>query len=158
MFDSAFTQGLIGGAVFCIIMGIAGGLLTQLSPWYYDLVQPKWKPPDWSFGPVWTLVFAFICFAIAYAWDAADASQRTLFLIALAINGILNIAWSGVFFVMKNPKLAFIELVLFWLSIVFLIWVAASISQTAALLFIPYILWVTIAGALNFHVMKLNPT
>jgi translocator protein len=155
--ESAFTQGLLGGAVFCIIMGIAGGMLTRLSPWYYDLVQPKWKPPDWSFGPVWTLVFGFICFAIAYAWDAADANQRILFLIALAINGILNIAWSGVFFVMKNPKLAFIELVLFWISIVFLIWVASSISQTAALLFVPYIIWVTIAGALNFHVMKLNP-
>jgi translocator protein len=154
--ESAFYQGLLGGAVFCIIMGIAGGLLTRMSPWYYDLVQPKWKPPDWAFGPVWTLVFAFICFAIAYAWDAADANQRALFLVALAINGGLNIAWSGVFFVMKNPKLAFVELVLFWLSIVCLIWVAASISQTAALLFVPYILWVTIAGVLNFQVMRLN--
>jgi translocator protein len=156
--ESAFYQGLFGGVLFCIVLGVAGGLLTRMSPWYYGLRQPGWKPPDWSFGPIWTIVFAFICFAIAYAWDAANAGQRSLLLTALAINGILNIAWSGVFFMMKNAKLAFAELVVFWLSIVFLILVAGSITTPAGLLMLPYLVWVTTAGVLNFQIVKLNPT
>jgi translocator protein len=151
-----FTKALIGGAVFCIVLGVAGGLLTKLTPWYDALKKPGWKPPDWSFGPIWTLIFGFITFAIAYAWSLADATQRPLLLAVLAVNGILNIAWSGIFFMMRNLQLAFIELLVFWLSIVALIYVFASISSFAALLLVPYLLWVTAAGLLNYQVMRLN--
>jgi translocator protein len=154
--ETAFGQALLGGAIFCIVLALAGGMLTKLSPWYYNLRQPGWKPPDWAFGPVWTVVFLCLTFSIAYAWDAADAAQRNAMLWVLAINGALNIAWSGVFFILKNPTWAFIELVVFWLSIVALIFVLGGISRTAGLLLLPYICWVTAAGLLNFQVMRLN--
>lgn len=155
---SDFTTALIAGAVFCIVLAIAGGVLTRLTPWYDALRKPSWKPPDWAFGPIWTLVFVCLTFAIAYAWSAADASQRPLMLWALAVNAALNIAWSGIFFVMKNPLLAMLELVIFWISIVALIYVLGSVSRTAALLLLPYICWVTAAGLLNFQIVKLNRT
>jgi translocator protein len=153
---SPFTQVLLVGAAFCIVLAVAGGLLTKLTPWYDALRKPTWKPPDWSFGPIWTIVFGLLTLAIAYAWTSADAGQRTMMVWVLAINGILNIAWSGIFFVMKNPSLAFAELVAFWLSIVAVIYVLGSISTTAGLLLIPYLAWVTAAGLLNFQIIRLN--
>jgi translocator protein len=152
-----FYQGLLGGAAFSVVLAIAGGVLTRLTPWYYALKQPGWKPPDWAIGPIWTIIFCFLTFAVAYAWSAADAGQRTAMLVVLAINGILNMAWSAIFFVMKRPWAAFLEVIVFWLSIVALIWVLGGITSTSGLLLIPYLLWVTIASALNFHITRLNP-
>jgi translocator protein len=155
---SDFNAALIGGAIFCVVLAVAGGVLTKLTPWYDALRKPGWKPPDWAFGPIWTVVFGFLVFAIAYAWHAADAAQRSAMLWALGINGVLNIAWSGIFFTMKNPPLAMAELVLFWLSIVALIYVLGGISRTAGFLLLPYICWVTAAGVLNYQIARLNRT
>jgi translocator protein len=153
---SDFTAALIGGAIFCVVLAVAGGVLTKLTPWYDALRKPGWKPPDWAFGPIWTTVFSLLVFAIAYAWDAADTTQRTTMLWVLGINGALNIAWSGIFFVMKNPPLAMAELVLFWLSIAVLIYVLGGISWMSGFLLLPYIMWVTAAGVLNFQIVRLN--
>lgn len=154
--ETAFGQAALSGAIFCIVLAVAGGMLTKLSPWYYNLRQPAWKPPDWAFGPVWTVVFICLTLAIAYAWEAADTSQRVAVLWVVGINGALNMAWSGIFFVLKNPTLAFIELVVFWFSILALIYVLGGASRTAGFLLLPYICWVTAAGLLNFQVMRLN--
>ena len=156
--QSPFMFALVSGAIFCVVLAVAGGLLTRLSPWYHALRQPAWKPPDWAFGPIWTLVFACLTFAIAYAWEAANATQRPLMLVLLAGNGLLNMAWSGIFFVARNPSLAFAELVVFWFSIAALLIVFGQISTTAGLLLLPYILWVTTAGVLNFQIVRMNRT
>jgi translocator protein len=154
--ETPFYQALLAGAAFCIVLAVAGGLLTKLTPWYDALRKPSWKPPDWAFGPIWTLVFVCLTLAIAYAWEAASADQRMAMLWALGVNGILNIVWSGIFFVMKNPSLAFAELVVFWISIAVLMFVLGNISRTAGFLLLPYICWVTAAGVLNFQIVRLN--
>jgi translocator protein len=151
-----FYQALLGGVIFCIVLGVAGGALTKLSPWYYALRQPAWKPPDWAFGPVWTTIFICLSFAIAYAWEAGDSVQRSNIIWAVAANGVLNIAWSAIFFTFQKPKLALFELVLFWLSIATLIYVLGSVSKTSLFLLLPYIIWVTTAGALNYQIVRLN--
>ncbi len=151
-----FYQALIGGVLFCVVLGLAGGLLTNLSPWYYALRQPRWKPPDWAFGPIWTSIFICLAFAIAYAWDAATALQRTSILWALGLNGILNMAWSALFFTFHLPTLALVELIVFWFSIAGLLYVLGNISHTSFLLLLPYLIWVTIAGLLNFQIVRLN--
>jgi translocator protein len=156
--ETAFFQALLFGAIFCVVLAVAGGLLTRLTPWYHALRKPPWKPPDWSFGPIWTLVFICLSFAIAHAWDAATPAQRETMLWALAANGVLNIAWSAIFFVMKNPALALIELVVFWFSIAALVVVLGSVSRVSAILLLPYIGWVTAAGVLNFQIVRLNRT
>jgi translocator protein len=153
-----FYAGLLGGALFGVVLAVGGGVLTRMSPWYYALRQPAWKPPDWAFGPIWTMILTMVALAIAYAWAAGDADQRQAILLALFFNGILNIAWSGIFFTLKKPGLAFAELVLFWISIAYIIWVFGAVSRTAGLLIAPYIIWVTIAGVLNFQIVRLNRT
>ena len=153
---SPFWAALAGGAAFCVVLAVAGGLLTRLTSWYHDLRKPAWKPPDWAFGPIWTVVFGFLSTAIAYAWTAEGSDHRTI-LVALAINGVLNMAWSGIFFTLQNPTAALVELFAFWLSILAVIWVFSAASSTAALLTLPYIAWVTAAGVLNFQIIRLNP-
>jgi translocator protein len=153
-----FYIALIAGTAFCIVLAVAGGLLTQLSPWYYSLKQPKWKPPDWAFGPVWTSIFVCLTIAIAYAWDAANQEQRSMILWSLGVNGVLNIAWSALFFTLKKPALAFMELIFFWFSILAVIFVFGGASRFAGYLVLPYIIWVTTAGVLNFQIVRLNRT
>ena len=151
-----FYQALLGGVLFCVVLGVAGGLLTKLSPWYYALKQPSWKPPDWAFGPVWTSIFICLSFAIAYAWDSGSPEQRVSILWAVAANGVLNIAWSALFFNFQKPTLALFELVVFWFSILVLIYVLGSVSRTSLYLLLPYIIWVTTAGVLNYQIVRLN--
>lgn len=153
-----FYAALLGGAIFCVVLAVAGGVLTRLTPWYHSLKKPGWKPPDWAFGPIWTTVFACLSLAIALAWEAAGPAQRQDMLLVLGVNGLLNIAWSAIFFVMKNPSLAFYELVVFWLSILLVLALFFSISRSAGLLVLPYIFWVTAAGVLNRQIVRLNPS
>ena len=150
-----FYLALLCGAAFSIVVAVAGGVLTRLSPWYYSLKQPAWKPPDWAFGPIWTTILVLVAFAIAYAWTSPLADQR-LILWVLGINGALNIIWSALFFVMKKPTLALAELVVFWFSIVALIYVLGGASRTAGYMLVPYLVWVTIAGLLNLRIVQMN--
>jgi translocator protein len=154
--STPFYQALLGGVAFCTILGVAGGVFTKLSPWYYNLRQPSWKPPDWAFGPVWTSIFVCMSLAIAYAWDAGNAAQRAAMLWALGINFVLNIAWSAIFFTFQRPTLALLELIVFWFSIVGLIYVMGSISKVSFLLLLPYLIWVATAGMLNLSIVRLN--
>ena len=151
-----FYLALFWGAVFSIVLAVAGGLLTRLTPWYYDLKQPSWKPPDWAFGPVWTTILSLLAGAIAYAWVAADDQGRKTILIAVAINGVLNMLWSALFFVMKRPAWALVEVIVFWFSIVGIIVVLGSFSKLAGLMLAPYLVWVTIAAFLNYRIVQLN--
>lgn len=154
--DDPFYQALIWGGAACLVAAVAGGLLTRLTPWYFNLRKPSWKPPDWAFGPIWTAIFILITLAVAYAWDAAGPEWRPRILIALAVNLVLNMAWSAFFFTMQRPDLAMIELVAFWISIVALIYVLGMASALAAALLIPYLVWVTAAGRLNYDIIRLN--
>jgi translocator protein len=154
--DDPFYRALIWGGAGCLVAAVAGGLLTRLTPWYFNLKKPSWKPPDWAFGPIWTTIFILVALAIAYAWQAAGDAQKPAIIAALAANLALNVAWSAVFFTLKRPDLAMAELVLFWLSIVALIYVLGSVSPLAGVLLLPYLIWVTTAGFLNYSIIQLN--
>jgi translocator protein len=151
-----FYVALLWGVVFSVVVAVAGGVLTRLTPWYYALKQPTWKPPDWAFGPIWTVILVLVAFAIAYAWVAGDTQSRVVMLWAIGLNGALNIAWSGLFFVMQKPLLALFELVVFWFSIVALIYVLGGAATIAGVMLVPYLCWVTIAGLLNLRIVQMN--
>jgi tryptophan-rich sensory protein len=134
-----------------------GGLATDLSPWYFALQNPTWKPPDWLFGPAWTVIFALIAVAGYKAWQAAsDKKSRTRIVVLFAINGLLNVSWSVLFFTLKRPDWALVEVVFFWFSIVVLIVSVTPLSRAAGWLLVPYLTWVTFAGVLNLEVVQLN--
>ena len=140
-----------------IVVAIAGGVLTETGAWYDALKKPSWKPPDWAFGPVWTTIFVLAVIATALAWEAAAGTgARPLIFWALAINAVLNIAWSGIFFKMRRPDWALREVVLLWFSILSLILVLGSVSTLAGVLLVPYLLWVSTATFLNLRIVQLN--
>ena len=140
-------------------LGIAflGETITDLGPWYQALDKPGWTPPDWAFGLAWTIIFAATAVAAVTAWRATPNSRAADLVIGLfSLNGFLNLLWSLVFFRMQRPDWAFAELGLLWLSIVALIVVCRRHSRLAAWLLVPYLAWVTVAGALNWQIVELN--
>jgi len=147
---------LIAGTL-ALITAIVGGTITVLDSWYYGLRQPDWAPPGYMFGIIWTVVFALIALAGVFAWEKAQTKRDIEITIGLfALNGFLNLAWSFIFFRLQRPDLAFYELILLWLSILALILFCGRFSKITSLLLMPYLIWVTIAGALNFQVVQLN--
>lgn len=138
-------------------VSVIGQNLTDLGPWYQALKQPPWKPPDWSFGVIWTSVFVLIVVGGVLAWrKTLHPAQRVQIVALLAINSMLHMLWSLLFFTVKRPDWAMIELIFLWLSIAALILTFWKISRLAAILLLPYIGWVTIAGFLNYANVQLN--
>jgi tryptophan-rich sensory protein len=144
----------VAGTVVLIVLGAVS---TELGAWYYALKQPPWKPADFWFGPVWTTIFTLSAWAGLRAWGAAaDDSARQAVITAFVLNGILNIAWSLIFFKLRRPDWAVAEVVLLWLSIVLLMVVCARHDGLAPWLLLPYLVWVGFAGWLNLAVVRLN--
>ena len=142
-----------------VAAGVAflGATITDLGPWYQALEKPSWTPPDPVFGIAWTIIFSLTAWAAVTAWRQTPNVRASDTLIGLfALNGFLNILWSLTFFRMQRPDLAFAELLLLWLSVLALIVVCWRRSPFAGMLLVPYLVWVTIAGALNWQVVELN--
>jgi tryptophan-rich sensory protein len=140
-----------------LFVAVIGGLTTNIGPWYKSLRFPAAKPPDWAFGPGWALIFALIATAGVIAWnDAPGAATRSALLALFAINAVLNLAWSPLYFTLRRPDWALIELVPFWASVLALILFCAGFSPRAAWLLAPYLAWVSFAGWLNWQVVRLN--
>jgi len=151
-----FRQSLVA-IIWLWAVSRLGQSLTDLGPWYRALAQPDWRPPDWAFGVVWSTIFVLLGIAGVMAWRRAGSPGRQIQLIALlAINSMLHVLWSFLFFTAQRPDWAMIELGFLWLSVLSLVFAFWRISTLAGLLLLPYIVWVTIAGALNWSVMLLN--
>jgi translocator protein len=134
-----------------------GALSTDLGSWYQGLRQPAWKPPDWLFGPAWTVIFALTAVAGVVGWRHTPTREGREWLIALfAANAFLNLLWSLLFFRLKRPDWALAEVALLWLSIVVLMLALLRRSKKASLLLAPYLAWVTFAAVLNWAVVALN--
>jgi translocator protein len=144
-----------GASVMAV--AVIGGLMTEVGPWYENLRFPSLRPPNWLFAPAWTVIFTLIAAAGVIAWENAESPEARLRLIGLfAVNGVLNLLWSPLFFKLKRPDWALYELLPFWASIVVLIVEVSRTSSAGAWLLSPYLAWVTFAGWLNWRVVELN--
>jgi tryptophan-rich sensory protein len=149
---------VLGAAAWGIVVGGLGAALTGLGPWYYNLRKPSWQPPDWLFGPAWTLILTLAAVAGGIAWNRAGGHVSGAVLIALfVVNGTLNMGWSLLFFRLRHPDWALIEVVPLWLSIAAMIVGLAPASALASWLVVPYLLWVSFAAVLNWKIVQLNP-
>jgi len=144
-------------AFAALAVAMLGMTITDLGPWYRSLEQPAWAPADPVYGAVWTLIFALAAASAVLAWRAAPTRREIETIVGLfALNGFLNILWSLLFFQVHRPDWALGELVVLWLSIVLLMVVTGRHSRPAALLLLPYLLWVSFAGWLNWEIVRLN--
>ena len=133
--------------------GLAIGLFTLPGEWYASLVKPSFNPPNWIFGPVWTLLYALIAIAGWRTWNAARTSlPMRLWLAALA----LNFLWSPAFFAAHNIGLALAIILCLLCVIIAFIAAARRVDGVSALLFVPYALWVAFASLLNGAIFMLN--
>lgn len=128
----------------------ATGLIFRPGNWYRQLDKPWWRPPDWLFGPVWTVLYALIGLAGWLVWREAELFGEALRLSVYGVQLILNAAWTPIFFGLHRIGLAVTEILVLWASIVATIVLFYPISSTASLLLVPYLGWVSFASALSF--------
>ncbi len=149
---------VVWAAVAALLVATLGMLATDLEGWYQQLIKPSWQPPDWLFGPVWTLIYALAAMAAVLSWrGATDAAARGRILILFSLNAFLNILWSLLFFRLQRPDWALAEVPLLWLSIIVLMVGLRGYSRTATWLLLPYLVWVSFAAVLNAAIVRLNP-
>lgn len=153
------TLKLIISIVAAELAGIIGSVFTapSIPGWYSGLVKPTLNPPAWVFGPVWTTLFALMGIAAFLVWKKGLERKDVRTALTIFIGQlVLNTLWSIIFFGLQSPSGAFIDLVILWLAILTTIIVFARISRPAAWLLLPYILWVSFAGYLNYSIWQLN--
>jgi tryptophan-rich sensory protein len=130
------TLTIVAAVLITLFVLGAGGLMTDIGVWYRDLRKPSWNPPNWLHA------------------RGAGAHGRIVVLFSAMI--VLHLLWSPLFFKLKRPDWALIEVPFLWLSILILIIAVAPISPLAAWLLSPYLVWVTFATALNLSIVRLN--
>jgi benzodiazapine receptor len=151
------TTAVIVAAVTVIVVLGVGGALTTVGPWYRALRKPSWNPPDWAFGPAWTVILGLAAWAGVLAWDdAADTASRARIIVLFGVNIVLHMLWSPLFFNFRRPDWALIEVPFLWLSIAALTVGLAPLSSLACWLLLPYLLWVSFAAFLNFTIVRMN--
>jgi len=143
-----------GGAVF---LGGLGGAMTPIGTWYRDLRKPRLQPPNWLFGPAWTVILGLAAWSAVIAWNAApDHAARVSVIVLFVTNAVFHALWSPLFFRARRPDWALIEVVFLWASLVALVIGLWPISHQASLLIVPYLLWVSFASWLNSAIVRLN--
>jgi benzodiazapine receptor len=149
---------LVVSLAICQVAGIIGSIFTTpaIPVWYASLEKPSFNPPNWIFAPVWTFLFLLMGIALYLIWNAYQRKEAKSALLFFGIQLGLNILWSVIFFGLKSPMIAFIEIVVLWLAILLTIIQSTKVSKAAAYLLLPYILWVNFAAVLNFMVWQLN--
>lgn len=152
-------QKLVISVVGCELVGLSGTPFTisAIPTWYAGLAKPFFAPPNWLFGPVWTLLYFLMGVSVFLIWKQGEKNKKvqaalTFFLIQLA----LNFLWTILFFGLKSPLLGLIETAAMWVAIVATIRAFYPLSKLASYLLIPYLMWVSFASLLNAAIVILN--
>ncbi len=150
--------GLVILLALCLGAAAAGSAATvpRIEGWYATLAKPSWTPPNWVFGPVWTALYIAMAVAAWLVWRQKGWAGARVPLALFAVQLVLNVAWSWLFFGLKSPGLGLIEIVLLWIAIAGTLAVFWRRSVVAGLLLAPYLAWVTFAAALNYSIWQLN--
>jgi len=145
--------------IVCLAVGGLSGIATSssVSTWYTTLNKPPFNPPNWLFAPVWTLLYAMMGVAAGIVWSRAKESIGVKLALGLFVGQLLlNSLWSVLFFGLRNPTAALVEIVVLWVAILLSINRFYLISKAAAWLLVPYLIWVSFAALLNASIVILN--
>jgi tryptophan-rich sensory protein len=144
--------------IACLATGFAGALFTasSVNTWYAGLEKPAFTPPNWLFAPVWTTLYVLMGISGWLVWRKRRELDVRITLVLFAIQLLLNLLWSLIFFGLRLPAWAFLEIIILWLAIALYAAAALRISKAASLLFLPYLAWVGFAAVLNYFLWMLN--
>jgi benzodiazapine receptor len=151
------TFKLLLSILLTLTVGFLGSLVTTpaITTWYQTLNKPAYNPPNWVFAPVWTALFILMGISFYLIWISKDINKKQslrIFFIQL----FLNFLWSFLFFGLKSPSLALIDIIFLWIAIFITISKFYKISKTAGYLLIPYLAWVSFASILNASILLIN--
>lgn len=149
-------KSLVSLLVFLALVAAAAltGMTYLPGPWYEALAKPAWTPPNWVFPPTWAVLYVMIAVA---GWRVFEREGINRALIVWAVSLQLNAAWSVIMFREHQIGLAAADIAALWVTIVAFIALTWNTTRLASLLFVPYLLWVSYAAALNFEIWRLNP-
>ncbi len=140
-----------------VAVALLGGLMTDVGPWYRGLRKSSLNPPDWLFGPAWTVIYALTVVAAVTLWARLESFRERSWMLSLFfVNAVLNVAWSAAFFTLRRPDWALAEVATLWLSVLALVVFAWPRSARSGALLLPYLVWVSFAAFLNLRVVQLN--
>ncbi len=140
-----------------LFLAVGGGLLTPIDAWYANLRKPPWNPPNWAFGPAWTIILGLWAWSGVLAWrGAATVDGRTTVLVLYGVNAACHFLWSPLFFKLKRPDFALIEVAFLWTSLLALLIFVRPFSVQATWLIVPYFVWVSFAACLNAAIVRRN--
>ncbi len=131
-------------------------VFVKTGGWYEQLVKPAWNPPDWIFGPVWTVLYIMMAIAAWLVWQRGGWRQQRRALTLYLVQWALNVLWTPLFFGLQRPGLAFAEILFLLVAIIATLIAFWRVRRPAALLLIPYALWAAFATALNFTLWRMN--
>lgn len=149
----------IVGLIIWILVTLAAGFVgSRFMPgeWYEALNKPSWNPPNSVFGPVWTALYILMGVAAWLVWRKVGFSGARFVLTLFIIQLVLNSLWSYLFFGIHRPELAFIDILVLWISILGITIGFWRISMLAGIILLPYLIWVSFASVLNFQLWRLN--
>lgn len=140
-----------------LLIGFLGSFFTSssISTWYPTLVKPSFNPPNWLFGPVWTLLYMLMGVSFYLIWSSKSKKKEQA-MVFFGIQLLLNFFWSIIFFGLQSMFFAFVEILILWMLIMITIFAFYKISRKAAYLLIPYLIWVSFAAVLNASLFLLN--
>ncbi|MEJ2718305.1 MAG: tryptophan-rich sensory protein [Deltaproteobacteria bacterium] len=150
--------GLIASFLICFGAARVGVLFTDLSvsTWYPSVVKPAWTPSGNLIGGIWTVLFTLMAFAAWLVWLNNGAAHRRKALLLFVGQLVLNVTWSAMFFGLRSPGLAAIEIIVLWMAILATVVAFARVSKVASALMVPYLLWVAFAAVLNVKIWSMN--
>jgi translocator protein len=151
---------LIVSILIVFAAGAVGTVYTlkEITTWYVTLAKPSWTPPNWAFGPIWSTLYVLMGIALFLVWrEGLDRKDVRIAILVFAVQLVLNVLWSIIFFATHNIFGGLIFVIMLWISILINIIVFYRISKPAGLILIPYLIWVSIASYLNYSVFLLNP-
>lgn len=146
---------LLGLVVFSMAAG-ASGAIWPVSAWYFEIVRPSWTPPPWVFGPVWTLLYILIGVSVWRIWRRGGFRRDRVALGIFLVQWAFNFAWTGLFFGLKAPGVALVEIVVLLALIAAMIVRFKRHDALAAAMLLPYLAWVGYATSLNAGFWWLN--
>ncbi len=150
--------GLLAWLLLCFAVSVLGAVASlDARDFYAELAQPDWAPPGWVFGPVWTALFAMMAVSAWLVWREGGFAEGRMALSLFLVQLGLNALWSWLFFAWQLGGPAFSDILLLWLFIAATTVAFWRHTPLAGILLVPYLAWVSFAGALNFSVWQLNP-
>ncbi|NTV22029.1 MAG: tryptophan-rich sensory protein [Candidatus Yonathbacteria bacterium] len=150
--------GYIISILIAQLAGLVGSIFTMpaITTWYAELAKPSFTPPSYVFGPAWAMLYTLMGLAAYRIWEKRSTSGARRALVLYGTQLVLNALWSYAFFGLHNPLAGVGVIVLLWIAVFMTMIFFYRVDKTAGWLLVPYVVWISFAGALNYAVWMLN--